>query len=93
MPDKSDLRVERFVLAHSLKVHSPPQLGRQGGQSMWQLITHFIGSQEAEGYELCTQLEIFCIQSRSPSQGIVLLIFTQIFLLLTLSRDVFPWQL
>lgn len=53
MPDRSDLRVEKFVLAHSLKVHSPPQLGRQGGQSMWQLITHFIGSQQAEGYELC----------------------------------------
>lgn len=82
MPDQSNLRAERFVLAHSLKVYSPPQLGRQGGRSMRQLITHFICSQEAEGDERCVlNLKSLLFSPEAQAQGTVLLTFTQIFLL------------
>lgn len=82
MPDKSNLRVERFVLAHGLKVHSPPQLGRQDGRSVWQLITHFICSREAEGDERCVlNLKSLLFSPEAQAQGTMLLTFTRILLL------------
>lgn len=82
MPDKSNFRMERFVFAYSLKVYSQPQLGRQGGRSKWQLITHFICSRETEGDELCVlNLKSLLFSPEAQARGRVLLIFIQIFLL------------